>query len=72
MIKTAAHDSIVIVATQSPTLVDYFEPEDVVVVDLVDGATKFHRLERAELEEWLNDFSLGELWEKNHFGGRRA
>ena len=72
MIRTAAHDSTVIVATQSPTLVDYFEPDDVVVVDLVDGATEFTRLEHAELEEWLEDFSLGELWEKNHFGGRPA
>ncbi len=72
MVKTAALDSTVIVATQSPTLVDYFEPEDVVVVDLVDGATEFRRLERAELEEWLEDFSLGELWEKNHLGGRPA
>lgn len=72
MIQSAAHDSTVIVATQSPTLVDYFEPEDVVVVDLVDGATEFTRLESAELEEWLDDFSLGELWEKNHFGGRPA
>ena len=70
MIKTAALDSTVIVATQSPTLVDYFEPEDVVVVDLVDGATNFKRLKPAELEAWLEDFSLGELWEKNHFGGR--
>ena len=72
MIQTAAHDSIVIVATQSPTLVDYFEPDDVVVVDLVGGATDFTRLERAELDEWLLDFSLGQLWEKNHFGGRPA
>ena len=72
MIETAAHDSTVIVATQSPTLVDYFEPEDVVVVDLVDGATKFTRLENKELVKWLDDFSLGELWEKNHFGGRPA
>ncbi len=72
MIGTAAQDSTVIVATQSPTLVDYFEPEDVIVVDLVDGATEFTRLERPKLEEWLEDFSLGELWEKNHFGGRPA
>ncbi len=65
-------DSRVIVATQSPTLVDYFEPEDVVVVDLVDGATEFTRLAPAELGAWLDDFSLGQLWEKNHFGGRPA
>lgn len=72
MIQTAAHDSIVIVATQSPALVDYFEPDDVVVVDLVAGATRCTRLQSAELAEWLEDFSLGELWEKNHFGGRPA
>ena len=71
-VQAASHDSKVILATQSPILVDYFEPEDVVVVDLVEGASEFKRLDNAELKEWLKDYSLGELWEKNHFGGRPA
>jgi predicted ATPase len=60
----------VIISTQSPLLIDYFEPEDILVTELEDGATTFKRLESADLEEWLEDYSLGQLWEKNHFGGR--
>lgn len=60
----------VIVSTQSPSLVNYFEPEDVIVVEYKDGESLFKRLERKELQEWLKDYSLGELWEKNIIGGR--
>ena len=70
LIRRASIDTRLIVATQSPLLVDQFEPEDVVVVDRVDGASEFKRLESAELETWLEDYSLGELWQKNNLGGR--
>ena len=70
MIKTASVDTQVILATQSPILLDYFEPEDVLVADRVDGATEFRRLSSDNLAIWLEDYSIGELWEKNDLGGR--
>jgi predicted ATPase len=70
LIRQASKDGQVIVATQSPLLVDYFEPEDVLVADRVDGATQIRRLERAPLAEWLTDYSLGQLWEKGELEGR--
>jgi predicted ATPase len=60
----------VILATQSPHLLDQFEPEDVIVADLEEGATTFRRLEAGPLKVWLEDYSLGQMWEKNEFGGR--
>ena len=72
MVKSASVDTQIILATQSPILLDYFEPEDVLVADRVDGATEFTRLNSGELAVWLEDYSIGELWEKNHFGGRPA
>ena len=60
----------VVFATQSTLLLDHFHPEDVLVADRVDGGTQLTRLDRGALEEWLQDYSLGQLWEKNHFGGR--
>ena len=48
MVKTASVDTQVILATQSPILLDYFEPEDVLVADRVDGATEFTRLDSAK------------------------
>ena len=70
MLKHAAVESQIIVATQSPVLLDHFDPEDVLVADRVDGATKLNRLDGDRLQAWLEDYSLGELWEKNELGGR--
>lgn len=72
LIKQAAASTQVIVSTQSSSLLDHFEPEDVIVTDRKDGASEFTRLESAELKDWLDDYSLGQLWEKNEFGGRPA
>lgn len=69
MIKSAAVDTQVIISTQSSLLLDHFEPEDILVTELEDGATTIKRLQADDLETWLEDYSLGQLWEKNHFGG---
>jgi predicted ATPase len=70
LMKTASRSTQVIVSTQSPFLLDHFTPEDVLVADRVDGGTQFTRLETANLEDWLDRYSLGQLWEKNELGGR--
>jgi predicted ATPase len=70
LIKSASIQTQVIVSTQSPQLLDNFEPEDVLVANRVKEKTEFSRLDAAALEVWLEDFSLGQLWEKNEFGGR--
>ena len=70
MMKQVAGETQVIVSTQSSLLLDQFEPEDVLVADRVDGATQLIRLDAGRLESWLEDYSLGQLWEKNELGGR--
>lgn len=70
LIKQASMSTQVILSTQSPQLLDHFEPEDILVADRSAGATHIRRLQREILETWLQDFSLGQLWEKNEFGGR--
>ena len=70
MVRSASVDTQVIVATQSPLLLDYFEPEEVLVAERRGGETKLRRLEAAPLSVWLEDYSLGQLWEKNELGGR--
>ena len=70
MLRSASHETQIIAATQSPTLLDHFEPEDVLVAERVAGATRLNRLEVEPLREWLEDYSLGQLWQRNHFGGR--
>lgn len=70
LIQQAAVTTQVIVSTQSSVLLDHFEPENVLVADRVDGGTQLRRLESEPLKKWLEDYSLGQLWEKNELGGR--
>lgn len=70
ILKQAAAKTQVIVATQSPQLLDHFEPEDVLVANQIDGATQIERLSSEQLGGWLEDYGLGQLWEKNEFAGR--
>jgi predicted ATPase len=58
-----------IVSTQSVTLINHFEPKDIIVVDKEKKASSFRRLEVDELKDWVEDYSLGEIWEKNIIGG---
>ena len=70
LVKQAAVDTQIVIATQSPLLLDHFEPEDVLVAERVNGHTEFSRLDSERLKHWLEDYSLGQLWEKNELGGR--
>lgn len=72
LIKQASTKTQVIVGTQSPFLLDHFRPEDVLVANRVEGSTELTRLESCKLSTWLEDYSLGQLWEKNEIGGRPA
>lgn len=69
LIRKASSHCQVIVATQSAALLDGFGPEDVIVVDRDDRESSFRRLDEAALQEWLEEYSLGQLWEKNVLGG---
>jgi len=60
----------IIVATQSVPLIDLFAPEDVIVVDRSGGQSTFTRPSAESLKEWLDEYSLGQLWMKNVLGGR--
>jgi len=59
-----------LVATQSVTLVNQFKPEQVWAVDREDNQSVFRRLSTQDMDGWLDDYALGELWEKNVLGAR--
>ncbi len=70
LIRQASESTQVIVSTQSSLLLDHFDPEDVLVANRVGGGTHVERLAHTQLQDWLEDYSLGQLWEKNEFAGR--
>ncbi|MGH7135018.1 MAG: AAA family ATPase, partial [Pirellulales bacterium] len=69
LLKMASHDAQVVLATQAGRLLDEFEPDQVIVVDREGVESKFRRLDALKTEAWLEEYSLGEVWEKNVFGG---
>jgi predicted ATPase len=69
LIQTASSRTQVIVATQSQTLIDHFSIKDVIVVNRDQGASKFLRLNENDYRQWLEEYSLGELWSKNVLTG---
>lgn len=70
LLREAASRCQLIVSTQSRQLVDELDPEDLIVVERKLGESELHRPNSAELAKWLEDYSLGELWNKNVLGGR--
>lgn len=69
LIQSVSARTQIFVATQSPALVDNFSVEDIVVASRKSGESTFHRLTESDFKEWLNDYSLGELWVKNVIAG---
>ena len=70
--RSASAHSQILISTQSSTLVNKFTPADVVVVERDGESSGFVRPDASDLEAWLEDYSLGEIWEKNVIGGRSA
>ena len=72
MVKTASQNCQIILATQSTRLIDEFEANDIVVVERneKEKCSSFKKLNQEALGDWLERYSMSELWEKNIIGGR--
>lgn len=68
--KQVAESKQLIISTQSVELINEMDAENIIVVDQLYGKSTFKRFEQEELQEWLEDYSLGELWKLNVLGGR--
>jgi predicted ATPase len=70
LLESTAQRTQILVATQSVTLINQFTPEFVWIVERENRESVFKHLEAADMSAWLENYSLGELWEKNILGGR--
>lgn len=70
LLRPASIRSQVLIATQSVTLMNQFGIDELIVVERQRGASTFSRPDPEKLRAWLDEYSLGELWEKNLIGGR--
>jgi len=65
LINSTAKRTQIIIATQSPLLIDQFNIDDIVIVNRKEDQSVFERLNRENFDKWLEDYSTGELWIKN-------
>jgi len=70
LIKRAAERKQLIISTQSVELINHFSAKDIIVVDRVNDTSTFKRLDEENLKDWLEDYTLGDLWKQNIIGGR--
>lgn len=70
LLRSISKKRQIIVSTQSTDFLNEFSSNDVIVADRAKGYTHLHRLNPGALKDWLDEYSLGELWQKNVLGGR--
>ncbi len=70
LLRSASNRMQVIISTQSVPLVNEFSIADLIIVEREQGGTVFKRFDEKDFKTWLEDYSVGELWEKNILGGR--
>jgi len=70
LIRSISKSNQIILSTQSVSLLDQFQANDVIVTEKINEVSIFNRLKEEDLDKWLEDYSLSELWEKNYLKGR--
>ncbi len=71
LMREAASRTQLIVATHSDRFVRFLEPDELLVFDIDEGGgTIVQRASECDLESWLADYSLDELWSMGRLGGR--
>jgi len=72
MVKIASQHAQVVLATQSPALLDEFKPEQITVIerDPVSKSSIFKQFTEEDLKDWLEEYTLSEIWDKNILGGK--
>jgi predicted ATPase len=73
LLVAASERTQLIITTHSDVLVDALtaQPESVIVCEKAGGESQFRRLERESLKEWLEKYTLGQLWSMGEIGGNR-
>ncbi|HYO57065.1 AAA family ATPase [Archangium sp.] len=73
LLRDASERMQLIVTTHSDTLIDALSdtPESVLVCEKHEGSTTMRRLGQDELSDWLEKYTLGQLWRRGELGGNR-
>ncbi len=67
LIREASSRSQILVATHSDRLVRFVRPEELLILDTDQGATRLRWADTMEIDDWLAEYSLDELWRTRRF-----
>ncbi|HTR88271.1 MAG TPA: AAA family ATPase [Reyranella sp.] len=70
LLRSASANTQIVAATQSVTLVNQLELSELWAVDREEHQSTFRSLRDADMSAWLDEYSIGDLWEKNLLGAR--
>ena len=70
LIRSVSTKTQIIISTQSSYLLENFDVDDIIIVERENKESAFKRLSKEELKDWLDDYSLIELWDMNIIGGK--
>ncbi|OJH38605.1 AAA family ATPase [Cystobacter ferrugineus] len=73
LLREASRNMQLVVTTHSDALIDALSdtPESVLVCEKHEGSTTMRRLDKAALSDWLDKYTLGQLWRRGELGGNR-
>lgn len=71
LLREASKRTQIVVATHSDRLIRFLQPDEVVVIDSTDeGMSSITWADKLDIDKWLNDYSLDELWSTGRLGAR--
>ncbi len=70
LLQDASANSQIVVATHSPDLIRWLQPEEVLIADKEGGVSRFAWADELDLDEWLAEYTLRDLWLMGNLGGR--
>lgn len=70
LMQDAALRTTVIVATHATELIRWLQPDQVLVLDKEDGRTRATWADQMDLDAWLREYTLSDLWLMGNLGGR--
>ena len=70
-LRQAAQRTQLLVATHADRLVRFLSPREVIALDLQDdGVSTATRADELDLDSWLKEYTLDQVWQHGRMGGR--
>ena len=71
LMREASTRTQLIVATHSDRFIRFLKPEEVIVMDIdEEGCSSATWADQLDLDHWLNEYTLDEVWQMGRMGGR--